>query len=116
VGTVMNEIIRDGLSGPLSWYQGLGIALAATLVGVAAYLGTRSRSKGVSITYTFPSLLWPWLAMSAFWIIGVFYVESLDGLLAQELGEVFTTAFVPPIVPPVVIAGITRILADISRP
>src|ERR1700721_1640109 len=112
----MVEIIRDGLSGPLSWYHGLGGALAVALVAVAA--GRRSPFKfaGSPSPYSLSSPHWPWFVMSALWIVGVFYAESLDGLLSEELGEVLTTALVPPIVPPLVIAGVTRVLAEISRP
>jgi hypothetical protein len=113
----MIEIIRVGLSGPISWYEGLGIALAVALVGLAVYLGTRTASREKPlIVYTLAPYLWLWLAMSVLWIVGVFYLESLDGLWGDELGEVFSTALVPVIVPPLVFATVGRIFAERSRP
>jgi hypothetical protein len=57
-----------------------------------------------------------WLLASAIWIIAVVYGESLDGLLFRELGEVISTALLPPILPPLVLAGTVRILANVCRP
>lgn len=111
----MSDLIRDGLSGRLSWYHALAVALGAAMVTAVFYLRSRS-TPAVSATYSSRVLRWTWLVLSVCWIFGVFYAESLDGLLIQELGEVLITAFVPVIVPPVVIVGIVHLLADISRP
>jgi hypothetical protein len=110
------EIIREGLSGPISWYHGVGTALAVTLVAISLYLRTRSKPTKPPTVDAFPALVWTWLAMSVFWIIGVFYAESLDGLLTHELGETLTTAFLPTVVPPLILASVARILASLSRP
>jgi hypothetical protein len=57
-----------------------------------------------------------WFVGSALWIASVFYVESLDGLLLKELGEVLTTAFIPPVLPPLALAVLVRVLAGMYRP
>jgi hypothetical protein len=54
--------------------------------------------------------------MSVLWVAGVFYFESLDGLLVQELGEVLTTALVPTVAPPLILAGVVRIAGSLARP
>jgi hypothetical protein len=63
-----------------------------------------------------PTTLRLWLAIPVLWIAGVFYVETLDGQLTHELGEVFATAFLPPILPRVALAGLVWIIADVFRP
>jgi hypothetical protein len=57
-----------------------------------------------------------WLVASALWIAGVVYGESLDGLMLKELGEVIPLALLPPIVPPLMLFGLVRILANMYRP
>jgi hypothetical protein len=63
-----------------------------------------------------PTTLRLWVAISVFWVAGVFFFESLDGQLTDELGEVFATAFLPPILPRVALAGIVWLIADLFRP
>jgi hypothetical protein len=57
-----------------------------------------------------------WFLTSAIWIVAVIYGESLDGLLWRELAEVIPTALLPPILPPLLLAGAVRILANVCRP
>jgi hypothetical protein len=59
---------------------------------------------------------WLWILASAIWIVGVICGESLDGLLFRGLGEVIATALLPPILPPLVLAGAVRVLANGCRP
>lgn len=74
--------------------------------------GTRSASsaaKGIP-------LLWPWLILSALWIASVFFCESRDGKMGQELIEVFSTAFLPPLVPPLLFGLLLHVLAGFCAP
>jgi hypothetical protein len=57
-----------------------------------------------------------WFIASALWIASVFYAKSLDGLLLKELGEVIPTALLPPILPPLMLAGLVHVMAGVSRP
>jgi hypothetical protein len=63
-----------------------------------------------------PSLVRPWLVVSALWIAGVLFFESLDGKMGHELVEVFSTALLPPILPPLALEVVVRILAESFRP
>ena len=94
---------------PSSRRQSIGIAATATLGALAASLRFHARPK-VAVGHL--SLLGPWLIMSGLWIVGVVYGESLDGLLLQEWGEVLTTALVPTILPPLLLAGYVALVAD----
>jgi hypothetical protein len=58
---------------------------------------------------------WLWLLASVIWIAAVVYGESLDGLLFRELGEVIPMALLPPILPPLALAGVVRVLANGCR-
>ena len=57
-----------------------------------------------------------WLAASALWIAGYLYVESLDGLMLHELGEVIPMTLVPPLLPPLLLFGTVHVLASLYRP
>ena len=61
-----------------------------------------------------PSLLWPWLVLSAIWIAGVFFFEPLAGRSA--LVAIFSIAFLPPLVPPLLLNLLVRVLAQCFRP
>jgi hypothetical protein len=58
-----------------------------------------------------------WLVAAVFWIAGVFFIESLDGQMGSELGEVFTTVLVPPLLPAVFLGGQTwsRVATAMAR-
>ena len=62
------------------------------------------------------SLLWPGLLLSAVWIASVFFFESLDGKMGQELVEVFSAVFLPPLGPPLLLGLAVRVLAGCFRP
>lgn len=57
-----------------------------------------------------------WLAMSVLWIAGYLYVESLDGQMLYELGEIIPMALLPPLLPPLLLAGTVHVLAGLYRP
>jgi hypothetical protein len=57
-----------------------------------------------------------WLVASAIWVGAVIYGESLDGLLFRELGEVIPAVLLPPILPPLLLAGVVRVMASACRP
>jgi len=57
-----------------------------------------------------------WLAASALWIAGYLYLESLDGQMLHELGEVIPMALGPPLLPPLLLAGTVYVLAGLFRP
>jgi hypothetical protein len=63
-----------------------------------------------------PSLLWPWLVLSAIWVAGVFFFEPLAGRSSRSLVVVFSTAFLPPLVPPLLLNLLVRVLAQCFRP
>lgn len=63
-----------------------------------------------------PSLLIPWLIGSAIWIGGVFFFASLGRKIGQGLVEIYLIAFIPSLLPPLILAGIVRLLAESFRP
>ena len=67
-GPKMIDLIRDGLSGRLSWYHALGVALGAAIVMAIVYLRGRSR-PAVAVSYPSSVLRWSWLALSICWIL-----------------------------------------------
>jgi hypothetical protein len=57
-----------------------------------------------------------WLGMSVLWIAGYLYVESLDGQMLYELGEIITMTLLPPSLPPLLLTGAVHVLAGLYRP
>jgi hypothetical protein len=62
------------------------------------------------------SLLLPWLLVSALWIAGVIFFESRDGKMSQEVVEVIAKCLLPPLIPPLLLAALVRIVAEHCRP
>jgi hypothetical protein len=60
-----------------------------------------------------PSLLWSWLVLSAIWIAGIFFFEPLA---RSSSHAVLSTAFLPPLVPPLLLNLVVRVLAQCFRP
>ena len=63
-----------------------------------------------------PAILRYWPGFSALWLAGVFFFESLDGLLFKELGEVLPIALLPPLLPPLLLTALIGALANQNRP
>ena len=63
-----------------------------------------------------PPLLWPWLALSAIWIAAVFLLVPLEGGICCEFIEVSLLAFFPPLVLPLLLYLVVRVLAGCFRP
>ncbi len=57
-----------------------------------------------------------WVAVSALWIAGVLFIESWDGKMGHEFLEVVTKALLPPLIPPLILAALVRVLAERFRP
>jgi hypothetical protein len=72
--------------------------------------------QGVPSANRHPSLLWPWLVLSAIWIAGVFFFEAPEESISWELVEVIVLAFLPPLVPPLLLSLMVRVLAGCFRP
>ena len=62
------------------------------------------------------SLLLPWLLLTALWIAGVIFFESRDGKMGGELVEVTLKCLLPPLIPPLLLAALVRIVAEHCRP
>jgi hypothetical protein len=62
-------------------------------------------------------LLRPWLLVSALWIAGVvIFFESRDGKMGREVVEVIAKCLLPPLIPPLLLAALVRIVAEHCRP
>ena len=55
--------------------------------------------------------------MSALWIAGVvIFFESRDGKMGREVVEVIAKCLLPPLIPPLLLAALVRIVAEHCRP
>jgi hypothetical protein len=61
------------------------------------------------------SLFRLWLLLSALWIAGTIFFESLDGKMGEEVLET-TLKCLPPLIPALIFRGLILILADQFRP
>jgi hypothetical protein len=59
-------------------------------------------------------LLWPWLMLSAMWIASVFFFKPLEGESSRQVVEALSTAFLPPLIPPLLSLA-ERLLAACFR-
>jgi len=57
-----------------------------------------------------------WLSLSAVWVTGYLYAESLDGLMFRELREVIPMTLLPPLILGSLTTGAVHLLARLYRP